>query len=612
MPTATAVTHEPSLLTYACHARRKAIRTASSYCTYDVRENCCSALLWSWLMTNDDPVAFVWPWFRLPWLMPCTMDERRMEAALQYAEYLLSEHRCVTAVEINGSMTQPPSLLAALRYNPNVKSVMVRLALGQADEANVNVLHVVNQLTHLEELGFASVSCNTPSRRDTCLKGPLMGRRMEHLSSLDVSVLTLSTETVRRLAWALIWNRTITELVVPECVFCAYFPSDGYLFSRYLKKKDATLRKLTLKAIGVFKHPGNALSRLVEALCSMTTLEELNMDLCLDHEGFAQKIAPFARVVAQNTTLRSLGLPSSACQGCLYSLATLRDFHFPVVEVGVQAVEPWLAALRHTSSLRKLRIDFRTFDQVAFEAFLEVVAMSDSLRSLVITHLPARTDLLKICLEIRERGLCNRVMIADHHVQSMALHSLTECVHIDRVTVNAGHLAFAVMILSNTQPVFSHFKHVTSLRVRCDLFKERNFADLCAYLSSSSVLTDVEISLCIRRLSMTEAQSRSVPCRLSLALASNTNLCSVVIKGLQLGIGDLAALADAARRSRRLTKFQYTSRTAWDSLVTRRHNVLEDPPFSLDSITCVALAEIQVSYGLLLFVQDILSQKSKA
>ncbi|XP_075744528.1 uncharacterized protein LOC142803285 [Rhipicephalus microplus] len=186
-------------------------------------------------------------------------------------------------------------------------------------------------------------------------------------------------------------------------------------------------------------------------------------------------------------------------------------------------------------------------------------------------------------------------MIADHHVQSMALHSLTECVHIDRVTVNAGHSAFAVMILSNTQPVFSHFKHVTSLRVSCDLFKERNFADLCAYLSSSSVLTDVEISLCIRRLSMTEAQSRSVPCRLSLALASNTNLCSVVIKGLQLGIGDLAALADAARRSRRLTKFQYTSRTAWDSLVTRRHNVLEDPPFSLDSITCVALAEIQKS-----------------
>ncbi|KAL3199654.1 hypothetical protein MRX96_001408 [Rhipicephalus microplus] len=101
-----------------------------------------------------------------PWPMPCTMDERRKEAALQYAEYLLSEHRCVTAVEINGSMTQPPSLLAALRYNPNVKSVMVRLALDQADEANAHVLQVVNQLTHLEELEFTSVNCNTPSRRE--------------------------------------------------------------------------------------------------------------------------------------------------------------------------------------------------------------------------------------------------------------------------------------------------------------------------------------------------------------------------------------------------------------------------------------------------------------
>ncbi|KAL1477645.1 hypothetical protein MTO96_017109 [Rhipicephalus appendiculatus] len=63
---------------------------------------------------------------------------------------------------------------------------------------------------------------------------------------------------------------------------------------------------------------------------------------------------------------------------------------------------------------------------------------------------------------------------------------------------------------------------------------------------------------------MTAQQSRSVPSRLSSALASNTNLCSVIIKGLQLGNDDLDALADAARKSRRLTEFRYMSCTALD------------------------------------------------
>ncbi|KAH7956644.1 hypothetical protein HPB52_011462 [Rhipicephalus sanguineus] len=526
-----------------------------------------------------------------PCPLPRSLDERREEAALHYAEHLLSKHRCITAVEINGSTTQPQSLLAALGRNLAVKSVTVRLALDQIDEANVRVFEVVNGLSHLEELKFAPVSCNMQTRCEdaTYLKGPLMERRTEHLRRLDVSVLRLSSERVRRLVWALIWNHTITEFAVPECVFCAYFHNDGKLFARYLKKKDATLRKLTLKALGVFKDPENSLPALAKAFCAMTTLEELNMDICLDKDGFAGRIEPFAKVVAQNTTLRSLGLPSAVCQSCQSATPSLFIF-----DLEARNIEPWLAALRKTSSLQKLKIDFRTFDHAAFEAFLEEVAKNDNLRSLVLTHPPTRTGPLDICLAIREHGLCNRVRITDYHADIWSVLSFIHCVDITRVTVDASHFALGLTTttISNTMEfVFSLFEHVTSLRVNCDRFNEHHFAALCAYLSAPSALADVELALCTLTLDMTAEESRSVHSRLSSALASNTNLCSVIIKGLQLGNDDLDALADAARKSRRLTEFRYVPHYR-----SALHRITgEEPPFRLDSHAYAALVEIQNS-----------------
>ncbi|KAL1474856.1 hypothetical protein MTO96_020498 [Rhipicephalus appendiculatus] len=149
------------------------------------------------------------------------------------------------------------------------------------------------------------------------------------------------------------------------------------------------------------------------------------------------------------------------------------------------------------------------------------------------------------------------------------------------------------------EPVFNHFEHVTSLRVNCDLFEEEHFAALCEYLSTPSALTDVEITLVPCTLRMTAEQSRSVPTRLSSALTSNTNLCSVILKGLQLGNDDLGALADYARKSRCLTEFRYmtTSGSALDCIFGAVS--VETPPFSLDSLACSALVDIQVLYGLL-------------
>ncbi|KAL1477647.1 hypothetical protein MTO96_017111 [Rhipicephalus appendiculatus] len=533
-----------------------------------------------------------------PCHLPSTVDERRQKAALVYVEHLLSEHRCITAVEINGSTPQPESLLAALKCNLAVKSVTVRLALDQIDKPNVRVLEVVNELSHLDELEFASVSGNTHWRCEdallnaTYLKGPLMERRTEHLTSLDVSALRLSTEKVRRLVWALIWNHTITELAVPESVFCAYYFDNGELFARYLKKKKATLRKLTLKALGVFKDPENALATLAEAFCGMTTLEELDMDICMDRHGFEKIFAAFAKVVAQNTTLRSLGLLSAVCGSCPRParglIGRLLD---------EEGIEPWLTALRKTSSLQKLKIDCSIFAQEAFEEFLAEVANSDNLRSVVLTAHPADTSLLDLCWALRAYELCSRVRIADHHVQPESVPYISQCAEITRVSVKASHFAlndpWHYEVCGTMESVFSHFEHVTSLRVNCDRFKEQHFAALCAYLSASSALTDVEITLCIRTLDMTAEQSRDVPTRLSSALASNTNLCSVIIKGLQLGNDDLAALADAARKSRRLTEFRYMTQSGSTFDSTFGAVSTETPPSGLDSLACAALVEIQ-------------------
>ncbi|KAH7956038.1 hypothetical protein HPB52_005760 [Rhipicephalus sanguineus] len=496
-----------------------------------------------------------------PCPLPCSLDKRRKEVALHYAEHLLSEH----------STEQPRSLLAALGRNLAVKSVTVRLELDHIYDPNVHVLEVVNELSHLEELKFASVSCNMQSRCEdaTHLKGPLMERRMEHLRSLDVSVLTLRSESVRRLVWALIWNHTITELAVPECVFCAFFHDNGELFARYLKKKDATLRKLTLKSLGVFKDPENALTALAEAFW---------------------RIEPFARVVAQNTTLRSLGLPSAACRRCRSSTAG-----FLVVDPAEGEIDPWLTALRKTSSLQNLRIDFRTFGQEAFPAFLDGVAKSDNLRSVVLTHPPTSAEPEDICRAIRVRGLGNRVRIADYHAQWWGMHRFGQCFDITRVTVDVTHFTLGfttISISSNMKSAFGLFRNVKSLRVSCAHFQEEHIAALCAYLSAPSALEDVELTWCTLTLDMTAEESRRVPSRLSSALASNVNLCSVIIKGLQLGNEDLDALADAAARAGASPSFGTCRGLSPPRTATIGGSLdVEEPPFRLDSHASAALVE---------------------
>ncbi|XP_065289032.1 uncharacterized protein [Dermacentor albipictus] len=530
-----------------------------------------------------------------------TSDDPRKKAALRCAEYLLTEHRCITAVEINGSTAQPPALLAALRSSPSVRSVTVCMVLERIPQTNAAVLEAVDALSHLEELAFASVGCGLQAvfRNITQLRGPLLERRTHHLRNLDVSVLMLSAERVNRLLCALTWNHTIAELAVGPCVFTAGF---GQLFARYLTKKDATLKKLTLRSLDLYEDQGTVLPTLAEAFCNMTTLEELNADLYMDIAGFfAGRIAPFMKVVALNSTLRCLRLPSSVCERCSTMLSRVRD------PVGVpdprvaQYVEPWHTALRKNSSLRELRIDFASFDEAECSAFLGAVADSDTLRSVIVSHLPARTNPENICRMIRERGLRDRVVVADYHVGLADAGAFGRCAEITGVTVDSAHFKLPERphLLQDRalSEVFDLAGHVTTLRVCCDFFNETAFAALCAYLSAPSALEDVEITLVRNTLEMTLEQVQSLPRRLASALASNTNLCRVIVRGVQLCNHDMDVLADVARTSRRLVEFRVTwqcnSCCLFDRIFGVR-NPVRGPLYSPNAYAYNVLADIQV------------------
>ncbi|XP_049522320.1 uncharacterized protein LOC119449240 [Dermacentor silvarum] len=531
-----------------------------------------------------------------------TPDDPRKEAALRCAEYLLSEHRCITAVEINGSTPQPSSLLAALRSSVSVKSVTVCLVLERIDQTDVGVLEAVDALMNLEELAFASVGCGLQahSRSITQLKGPLLERSMQHLRSLDVSVITLSTERVNGLVWALTSNRTVTELTVGRRVFSAGSDESGELFARYLTKKDATLRKLTLKALDLFDDPGMVLQTLAEAFCNMTTLEELNADLWMSCAGFAGRIAPFMKVLTRNVTLRCLRLPSTICDRCSTMLSRVRNPAGIADQHAAQNVESWHAALRQNTSLRQLRIDCASFDEVECGAFFGAVANSDTLRSVVVIHLPTRTNPEDFCRMIRERGLQDRVCVADYHVTLTDGDAFRRCNEITGVTVDIVHFTLPesprTLHGRALSEVFSLLGHVRTLRIRCDFFSETAFAALCAYVSAPSELEDVEITLIRQTLLMTPEQVRSMPRRLASALASNTKLCRVIVRGLQLCKDDLDLLADAARKSRRLvefrTKWRCVSCCLFDRLLGER-SAIRGKLYSPNAYACNVLADIK-------------------
>ncbi|KAH8037425.1 hypothetical protein HPB51_009980 [Rhipicephalus microplus] len=344
-------------------------------------------------------------------------------------------------------------------------------------------------------------------------------------------------------------------------------------FASYLVNTD-TLRKLRFISRPNFTNE-NAIRSLVIALCQAKRLVEVKADLNLKMVGFAARVSLFAQVVAENTVLRRLRLPSVKCP-CAHSSMN-RALLDPPDPDSADKMVPWLAAVRKNTTLRELEIDLGGFGEPECRDFFEAVADNSALHSVLVRRLPSRCPVDGICETIRKRKIANRVLIRNHHVSPVDVTALPECPEITGVIVSSRHFAAAdVDLLSPLFKALSQCSHVTSLSVHCWDFSASLFESLITYLGATKTLEKIEIRITTVPLEITDEQHLDIERRLVEAIASIPRLvevnCTGVLQYYKLG----AAFAGAASaKRRRLTRVQMTRASRSSSVFTNLYTPQE-------------------------------------
>ncbi|KAL3202372.1 hypothetical protein MRX96_042537 [Rhipicephalus microplus] len=474
--------------------------------------------------------------------------------ALNIVQFLLTEHGCITAVEVNRIMRHHESLLKALRLNGTVESVLISGMDAKRTPEDVAAFKVVKSISQLKRLTLDTSRC-LPLCANMRLYGQLLRGATRQLRSLDVAAAEMSPKQAKRLIGALRRSKTVEHLVVGENVFTIGKQGSGRTFAEYLVNTD-TLRTLRLTSKPDFTNE-NAIRTLVVALCQARTLLEVKVDLDLKMVGFAARVSLFAQVVAENTVLRRLRLPSVRCS-CAHSWLNRVALDPPDPDSADKMV-PWLGAVRKNTTLRELEIDLGGFGEPECRDFFEAVADNSALHSVVVRRLPTDCPMAGICETIRKRGIADRVLIRNHHVNPVDLSALPECPEVTGLVVSGRHFAGNSDQLCAAFKTLAQCSHVTSLSVHCWGFAKGMYDSLIACLRATKTLEQIEVRMVDIVDELTDEEQVDLDTQLIEAAASIPSLVDANFKGILKYSQNCAPFAGAVAAKRgRLTRLQIT------------------------------------------------------
>ncbi|KAH6929207.1 hypothetical protein HPB50_024423 [Hyalomma asiaticum] len=481
---------------------------------------------------------------------PAALDSEAVAVALLAS--LLALHRCIVAVDLNTAIAKRPFLLNWVQYGRGVRCLSIRENLHHEEnviKAVVNVLNPLDQhmIPLLDEYHNYSVwrPALTVPPRQNC---------RATLTALDVAALDLSGPRAREFITLLRDNRTITELTVGACAFtygCADM-SDG--FCRYLAQEDSVLKKLTIRTADVNK---GALQSLAKAIASMTSLEELVLDVDLYN---VHEKSFFAEIVARNKTLRSMSIiwPRS----CVVT-SILQNAEHPAGDAG-KRIEPWLLALPENTVLSSLTIDLLGFTEYECCAFFRALTRNTSLRKVIVGHLPARGSLKQICRMIRESSMAGKVLIQDIHVCFDNLAMLPDCPEVTSVTISSIHLIERDHIYSAFSDVLVECRTLTTLHVciHSYFFDHAVHMSMATYVIGAAALRDFELHIYVDR-TQRELEDRHIfeapVSPLAHALSAHPHLVKITLRELRVNERDARLLAEAALGSQALTEMTFAA-----------------------------------------------------
>ncbi|XP_070386082.1 uncharacterized protein [Dermacentor albipictus] len=475
----------------------------------------------------------------------------REARALDLAERLLAEHRCITAIKFRLIWLRRASMRSAINRNRFLKSITIcRESMCHKDDPFF--LEMLNPIPQPGNVAFKVNESEEEWGVNVAMRGRSLGLGMDHLTALDMSDVQMHDRHACWLIRELSENKSITELGVSDRVFDHCDGASNALFARYLAKEDCVLRKLTLKS-SMFYDGRRPLREILDAICEMRSLEELYADIVTPREAFMSKVIHFTKIVTRSAALRRLRLPSTYCK-CVTSS------RYPNIQLPDPQAEKCMQSLcqalqKPSSTLHHLCIDMRTFGEAECHTFFRAVEDNKALKTVVVNTLPCIDGLDRVSRTIRERGLDDRVVVKGHCGHDNT-RQLQQCPQICNATINAEiKIANIPRSIIPSLLVLSGCSQITSLRVRCFRCHRDEYSALAAYIRGATALIEVDIELHPSCPLWTSTDLQNLEEPLVSAVASNIKLVRVRLQGLQLPYDHLNVLAESASRNLSITEF---------------------------------------------------------
>ncbi|KAL1467196.1 hypothetical protein MTO96_042337 [Rhipicephalus appendiculatus] len=306
-------------------------------------------------------------------------------------------------------------------------------------------------------------------------------------------------------------NNSVTELAVGSLIYGTHCTERPEYFVTYLRKKKATLRKLLIDASGVNGDKSlDLMSTLVQAICEMTSLEQLTAYwLCK-----AVDLGLIGNVVASNKSLRTLEV---RCRHC----CELRAHQCDAPPHNVSVMEPWVTGLKMNRTLERLSVDLSLYTAYECCLFIDAIADNISIVTLTVQNIADNGCLRAVYSRIRDRKIQHRVFVEDHHVGLKDVKELVLFPEASVVTLSSRHFPHPASLCTAIEEMAA-CSHITALRLRFTYYNRSLYMAATNYISATVTVSDIEVYV----NDMREAGDSPVPTdyRLIEALALNRSI----------------------------------------------------------------------------------------
>ncbi|KAL3246903.1 hypothetical protein MRX96_057347 [Rhipicephalus microplus] len=200
---------------------------------------------------------------------------------------LITNHQCLSALEIYSSIPWPMRVRRALERCSTVKSltILVEARLTFDEPCPEDGLVLPSCLTSLEELRFKdAVPPHMSYFASRPVKGHLSYHTLGHLTTLDVIAADFDIRLADTFFRALADSRSVTDFAVNWPFLRMGLTSHAELLCLYLPSRLAIMKKLTVTDGDDICNDQDLWLRLTEAFAQKATLEELCVDMKMEAE----------------------------------------------------------------------------------------------------------------------------------------------------------------------------------------------------------------------------------------------------------------------------------------------------------------------------------------